>query len=189
VDFHGLDFWGFSRFLVFLFFNGIGLSKGFYVVLIDVWIVKYFYVISPFRFFASILVFSFPSDRLDSLVFSRTGQFFFRTGFLWFFQGLVSFSFGLDLVGFFTDRSVFLSDWILWFFQGLVWFFFRTGSFWFSQGLVWFFFRSGSFGFLKDWSGFSFGLDLLVSFLGLDYWFFGLFGFFPRIGSGLLLDV
>jgi len=142
-----LDFWGFSRFLVFLFFNGIGLSKGFYVVLIDVWIIKYFYVISPFRFFASILVFSFPSDRLDSLVFSRTGQFFFRTGFLWFFQGLVSFSFGLDLVGFFTDRSVFLSDWILWFFQGLVWFFFRTGSFWFSQGLVWFFFRSGSFGF------------------------------------------
>ena len=142
MDFHGLDFWGFSRFLVFLFFNGIGLSKGFYVVLIDVWIIKYFYVISPFRFFASILVFSFPSDRLDSLVFSRTGQFFFRTGFVWFFHGQ-----------------------------------------------VWFFFRTGFFGFLKDWSGFSFGLDLLVSFLGLDYWFFGLFGFFPRIGSGLLLDV
>ena len=137
-----MDFWGFSRFLVFLFFNGIGLSKGFYVVLIDVWIIKYFYVISPFRFFASILVFSFPSDRLDSLVFSRTGQFFFRTGFFGFFKDWSGFSFGLDL-----------------------------------------------FGFLKDWSGFSFGLDLLVSFLGLDYWFFGLFGFFPRIGSGLLLDV
>jgi len=146
VDFHGLDFWGFSRFLVFLFFNGIGLSKGFYVVLIDVWIIKYFYVISPFRFFASILVFSFPSDRLDSLVFSRTGQFFFRTGFF----------------GFFTDRSVFLSDWIWLVFSRTGQFFFRTGFFGFFKDWSGFSFGLDLFGFLKDWSGFSFGLDLLV---------------------------
>ena len=131
MDFHGLDFWGFSRFLVFLFFNGIGLSKGFYVVLIDVWIIKYFYVISPFRFFASILVFSFPSDRLDSLVFSRTGQFFFRTGFGWFFHGQVSFSFGLDSLVFSRTGLVFLSDWIFLVFS-------RTGLVFLSVWIFWF---------------------------------------------------
>ena len=104
MDFHGLDFWGFSRFLVFQSFNGIGLSKGFYVVLIDVWIIKYFYVISPFDFSPAYWFSVFLRTDWIQLVFSRTGQFFFRTGFVWFFLGLVSFSFGLDLL-------VFLKDW------------------------------------------------------------------------------
>jgi len=134
-------------------------------------------VISPVRFFASILDVWFSTDRLD---------------FNGFFHGQVLVFLRTDwiYVGFFTDSSGFPLDWIF-----LV-FFFRTGLVFFRTDWIQFGFFTDRSGFLSDWifrffrsdwTGFSsdgFGFLLKDSVFSV----FRIVWFFLRTGSGCLLD-